>query len=79
MVVNVRAAVSYQTAPRRTTANPPRPQIPQPPRNPSFRNSVSAREGRKEEAAVMTFAPDYQSFEVLDFDKKRRITGKRVP
>ena len=26
-----------------------------------------------------TFAPDYQSFEVLDFDKKRRITGKRVP
>ena len=35
--------------------------------------------GLKGESAVMTFAPDYLSFEVLDFDKKRRITGKRVP
>ena len=30
------------------------------------------------ERAVMTFRPDYKSFEVLDFDKKRRITGKQL-
>jgi hypothetical protein len=30
------------------------------------------------ERAVMTFDPTYQSFEVLDFDKKRRITGRRL-
>jgi len=26
----------------------------------------------------MTFNPDYMSFEVLDFDKSRRITGQRL-
>ncbi len=31
------------------------------------------------EKAVMIFDPTYQSFEVLDFDKKRRITGQRLP
>ncbi len=30
------------------------------------------------ERAVMTFNPDYMGFEVLDFDKKRRITGQRM-
>lgn len=30
------------------------------------------------ERAVMTFSSDYQSFEVLDFDQKRRITGQRL-
>jgi hypothetical protein len=25
---------------------------------------------------VMTFSDDYSTFEVLDFDKARRITGK---
>ena len=30
------------------------------------------------ERAVMTFKPDYMSFEVLDFDQKRRITGERL-
>ena len=34
---------------------------------------------KKGETAMMTFAPDYLSFEVLDFDKKRRITGQRLP
>ncbi len=40
---------------------------------------LTRKNGDKPESAVMTFAPDYQSFEVLDFDKQRRITGKRVP
>ena len=40
---------------------------------------LTRKKGDKPESAVMTFAPDDQSFEVLDFDKKRRITGKRVP
>jgi hypothetical protein len=40
---------------------------------------LTRKKDNKPETAVMTFAPDYQSFEVLDFDKKRRITGKRVP
>ena len=40
---------------------------------------LTRKKGDKPETAVMTFAPDYQSFEVLDFDKQRRITGKRVP
>ena len=40
---------------------------------------LTRKKGDKPESAVMTFAPDYQSFEVLDFDKKRRITGKRLP
>ena len=40
---------------------------------------LTRKKDDKPESAVMTFAPDYQSFEVLDFDKKRRITGKRVP
>ena len=31
------------------------------------------------EKAVMTFNPDYMSFDVLDFDKARRITGQRLP
>ena len=31
------------------------------------------------EQAVMTFSDDYSTFEVLDFDKARRITGKRLP
>ncbi|WP_038168733.1 hypothetical protein [Verrucomicrobium sp. BvORR106] len=31
------------------------------------------------EHAVMTFSDDYATFEVLDFDKARRITGKRQP
>lgn len=31
------------------------------------------------EQAVMTFSDDYATFEVLDFDKARRITGKRLP
>ena len=31
------------------------------------------------ERAVMTFSPDYMSFDVLDFDKARRITGQRLP
>jgi hypothetical protein len=31
------------------------------------------------EKAVMTFNPDYKSFDVLDFDKARRITGERMP
>lgn len=31
------------------------------------------------ERAVMTFSPDYMTFEVLDFDQKRRITGQRLP
>jgi hypothetical protein len=31
------------------------------------------------ERAVMTFNPDYMSFDVLDFDKARRITGQRLP
>ena len=34
---------------------------------------------KKGETAMMTFAPDYLSFEVLDFDKKRRIIGQRLP
>ncbi len=40
---------------------------------------LTRKKDNKPESAVMTFAPDCQSFEVLDFDKKRRITGKRVP
>lgn len=40
---------------------------------------LNRKKDDKPETAVMTFAPDYLSFEVLDFDKKRRITGKRVP
>ena len=40
---------------------------------------LTRKKGDKPESAVMTFAPDDQSFEVLGFDKKRRITGKRVP
>ena len=31
------------------------------------------------ERAVMTFSPDYMNFDVLDFDKARRITGQRLP
>lgn len=31
------------------------------------------------ERAVMTFNSDYMSFEVLDFDRARRITGQRLP
>lgn len=30
------------------------------------------------EKAIMTFDPAYMTFEVLDFDKKRRITGRRL-
>ena len=33
----------------------------------------------KGKKAVMTFSPDYMSFDVLDFDKARRITGQRLP
>lgn len=40
---------------------------------------LTRKKDNKPESAVMTFAPDYQSFEVLDFDKQRRITGKRLP
>jgi hypothetical protein len=40
---------------------------------------LTRKKDNKPESAAMTFAPDYQSFEVLDFDKQRRITGKRVP
>ena len=39
---------------------------------------LTRKKDSKPETAVMTLAPDYQSFEVLDFDKQRRITGKRV-
>lgn len=39
---------------------------------------LTRRKADKPESAVMTFAPDYMSFEVVDFDK-RRITGKRLP
>jgi hypothetical protein len=28
--------------------------------------------------AILTFDPAYMSFEALDFDKKRRITGVRL-
>ena len=48
----------------------------------SFCNQTEPLPGtnpQERRAAVMTFAPDYQSFEVLDFDKQRRITGKRLP
>lgn len=31
------------------------------------------------EQAIMNFNPGYKSFDVLDFDKKRRITGERLP
>jgi hypothetical protein len=31
------------------------------------------------ERAVMTFSPDYMSFECIDFDQRRRITGVRLP
>jgi hypothetical protein len=40
---------------------------------------LNRRKGGKAERAVMNFHPDYLSFEVLDFDKARRITGKRLP
>ncbi|HSJ04311.1 MAG: hypothetical protein ACAI34_11945 [Verrucomicrobium sp.] len=31
------------------------------------------------EQAVMTLSPDFMTFELLDFDKARRITGRRLP
>jgi hypothetical protein len=38
------------------------------------------RKGDKHlEHAVMTFSPDYRTFEVIDFDRRRRITGERLP
>ncbi len=40
---------------------------------------LNRRKDGKAERAVMNFHPDYLSFEVLDFDKARRITGKRLP
>jgi hypothetical protein len=39
---------------------------------------LSRKKDGKTERAVMTFNPDYMSFEVLDFDKARRITGQRL-
>lgn len=33
---------------------------------------------RKDGDAILTFDPTYTTFEALDFDKKRRITGSRV-
>ena len=40
---------------------------------------LNRRKDGKAERAVMNFHPDYLTFEVLDFDKARRITGKRLP
>ena len=40
---------------------------------------LTRKKDNKPETAIMTLAPDYQSFEVLDFDKQRRITGQRLP
>ena len=40
---------------------------------------LNRKKDGKAERAVMTFNPDYMSFDVLDFDKARRITGQRLP
>jgi hypothetical protein len=40
---------------------------------------LNRKKDGKAERAVMNFNPDYMSFEVLDFDKARRITGQRLP
>ena len=39
---------------------------------------LNRKKDGKPERAVMTFNPDYMSFEVLDYNKERRITGKRL-
>jgi len=43
------------------------------------KDSKDAKKPKGAETAILTFDPAYMSFEALDFDKARRITGKRVP
>ena len=40
---------------------------------------LNRKKDGKAERAVMNFNADHMSFEVLDFDKARRITGQRLP
>lgn len=42
-------------------------------------NPKDAKKIKGAETAILTFDPTYMSFEALDFDKARRITGKRTP
>ncbi len=42
-------------------------------------NTVELSKPKEKSPAILTFAADYMSFEGLDFDKERRVSGKRLP